>query len=180
MRASSAPPSRETTRERTRSFPFKLPVPVAFPSPPLVIAFAIAWIGLQATLILTASQRADAIFGFRMFSESSTIRAHLTRQTADGTEVAVRNGEWVAKDKDGTPHRVRWRDRVIESNLFTFDRVMHASYSASAQVERWQAALDDVAAHLDNDAETKRLKLELIVRKNGGDPTTYHFESAPR
>jgi hypothetical protein len=151
------------------------------PSTPLVVIFAVAWIALQATLILTAPKRADAIFGFRMFSESSTIRAHLTREV-DGKEVAVRDGEWIAKDRDGTPHHVRWRDRVIEGNLATFDRVMHASYSAAAQIERWQGALDDVAAHLagEGDADTQRLHLELVVRKNGGEPVTYRFASAPR
>ncbi len=143
------------------------------------MVFAVAWIALQATLILTASNRADAVFGFRMFAEASTIRAHLTREV-DGKDVPVKDGEWIAKDKDGTPHHVRWRDRVIEGNLATFDRVMHASYSAAAQVERWHAALDDVAAHLDGDAETRRMRLDLVVRKNGGDPVTYRFASAPR
>jgi hypothetical protein len=172
MRASSAPPAR-TSR-----------APLV-PSAPLVVVFAVAWFALQVTLVLTASQRSDAVFGFRMFAESSTIRAHLTRDVeapnGHGTvEVTVKDGEWTAKDKDGTPHLVRWRDRVIESNLSTFDRVMHASYSAAAQVERWEGALNDVAGHLDGDAQTRRLHLELVVRKNGHEPVTYHFASAPR
>jgi hypothetical protein len=177
MRASSAPPAPLRISKPSRA-------PLA-PSAPLVVVFAAAWIGLQATLVLTASKRADAIFGFRMFAESSTIRAHLTREvdlagSSGASVVQVRDGEWIARDKDGTPHRVRWRDRVIEGNLATFDRVMHASYSADAQVERWKAALDDVAAHLEGDAETRRLRLELVVRKNGREPVTYDFESAPR
>jgi len=106
MRASSAPPAR-TSR-----------APLV-PSAPLVVVFAVAWFALQVTLVLTASQRSDAVFGFRMFAESSTIRAHLTRDVeapnGHGTvEVTVKDGEWTAKDKDGTPHLVRWRDRVIE------------------------------------------------------------------
>jgi hypothetical protein len=174
MRPSQAPPARPS---RAPHAPFA----------PLVIAFAVAWIGLQATLVLTASKRADAIFGFRMFAESSTIRAHLTRvvdaPSGDGTtDVPVRNGEWVARDRDGTPHRIRWHDRVIEGNLASFDREMHASYSAAAQVERWEGALGDVATHLDSegDAETRRLRLDLVVRRNGGEPVTYTFTSPPR
>ncbi len=149
------------------------------------MAFAVAWLALQATLIVTAATRSDAVFGFRMFAESSTIRAHLTREVEAPSghgvvEVPVRDGEWTAKDKDGVPHLMRWHDRVIEPNLTAFDRVMHASYSAAAQVERWEGALNDVAAHLDDDAETRRLKLELVVRRNGREPVSYHFASAPR
>jgi hypothetical protein len=55
---------------------------------------------------------------------------------------------------------------------------MHASYSAAAQVERWHAALDDVAAHLlPEDAETRGLVLVLEVRRNGRDPVSYRFTS---
>ena len=122
-----------------------------------------------------------------MFAESSTLMAQLSREvSAPGGEglgtvrVPVKDGEWVARDHEGHPHAVRWRDRVIESNLSVFGVTMHASYSAAAQVERWEGALNDVAAHLDDDAETRRLKLELVVRRNGRDPVSYHFASAPR
>ena len=33
-------------------------------------AFALAWVAAQGALVLTASRRADAAFGFRMFAES--------------------------------------------------------------------------------------------------------------
>jgi hypothetical protein len=75
---------------------------------------------------------------------------------------------------------VRWRDRVRERNLATFDREIHASYSAAAQVSRWEGALDDVAAHLDGDAETRGLRLELVVRKNGLEAIAYHFDRPAR
>jgi hypothetical protein len=146
------------------------------------LAFAVAWIAGQVALILTAGQRADAIFGFRMFAESSTVSAHLTREveapTGHGTvDVPVARGEWTARDAHGTPHTFRWRDRVIEPALATFDTTMHASYSAAAQVARWKGALDDVAAHLGEDAETRRLRLDLTVHRNGHETTTYHFTS---
>ena len=134
--------------------------------------------------MLTASNRADAAFGFRMFAESSTLSASLTRVVevpGGGTrEVPVKDGEWVARGASGRTHAVRWRDRVIEPNLATFGVTMHAAYSAATQIERWRAALDDVAAHLPDDAETKRLHLELVVRKNGREPVTYSFDAEPR
>jgi hypothetical protein len=143
----------------------------------------VSWIAGQAALILTASRRADAAFGFRMFAESSTIAAHLSREveapSGHGTvDVPVRGGEWVAHDGRGEPRRFRWRDRVTSPNLSTFDATLHAAYSAAAQVERWHAALDDVAAHLPEDAETRGLKLELVVSKNGREAVTYRFASA--
>jgi hypothetical protein len=166
MRASSAPPAR-TWRPAFR------------------LAFVMCWIGVQVGLILTASRRADAAFGFRMFAESSTLVAHLSREieapTGHGTiTLLVKDGEWTARGPDGRPHAIRWRDRVIEPNLALFGVTIHASYSAAAQVERWHAALDDVAAHLADDAETKELHLELVVRKNGHEPVTYRFDAAPR
>jgi hypothetical protein len=73
-------------------------------------AFAVAWLGTQAVLVVGAGSRPDGAFGFRMFSESSTIEVHLFRETGDGTRASVDGGEWVAKDEHGVPHRVR---RVI-------------------------------------------------------------------
>lgn len=146
-------------------------------------AFAVAWVAGQVALIATAGDRADAIFGFRMFAESSTISAHLTREleasSGHGTvDVPVSRGEWTARDAHGTPHAFRWRDRVIEPALATFDTTMPASYSAAAQVARWKGALDDVAGHLGEDGETRQLRLDLTVRRNGHETTSYHFTSA--
>jgi len=166
MRVSSAPPAR-AWRVHLR------------------LAFCVAWIVTQAVLILTASRRADAAFGFRMFAESSTLTVRLEREieapSGHGTVVVpVKNGEWVARGPDGKPHAIRWRDRVIESNLTRFDVPMHAAYSAAAQVERWHGALDDVAAHLSEDGETSALHLDLTVSRNGHEPALYHFTAARR
>jgi hypothetical protein len=116
---------------------------------------------------------------------ASTRAAHLEREgeapTGYGTvTVPVEQGEWNARDRDGNVHRVRWRDRVLEPGLAIFDATIHASYSAGAQIARWHAALEYVAAHTPEDAETKRLVLTLTVRKNGHEPQTFRFESAPR
>jgi len=119
-----------------------------------------------------------------MFAESSTLSAQLWREVgaAGGVEkvrIAVKDGEWLAHGPDGRPHTIRWRDRVIEPNLATFGVTMHAGYSAAAQIERWHAALEDVSAHLSDDAETKGLHLELVVRRNGHEPVTYPFDAHP-
>lgn len=144
------------------------------------MVFAAAWVGLQLVLVLTASRRPDGAFGFRMFPESSTIRVSLFRELGEGGRVPASGGAWTARDAAGAPHAFAWRDRVKRPELATFDVEMHAAYGASAQLARWQAALDDVAAHLDMDAETRRLSLDVTVRRNGREPRLVRLESPER
>jgi hypothetical protein len=144
------------------------------------VAFAATWIAGQAALILTAGARPDAAFGFRMFPESSTLSYRLFREvdapSGHGTvPVEVPDGDWTAKDANGTPHRLSWRARVKEPALSTFGATMNASYGAGAQVQRLEAALRDVARHIPEDDETRALDLEVTVRKNGRAPTTIRF-----
>lgn len=147
----------------------------------LRIAGAIAWIAAQLTLVLTASRRPDAAFGFRMFPESSTIAVSLTRSVTGPAGVSLRlpvhDGTWSAHDETGVPHVFSWRERVRRPELATFDVEMSASYGAAAQLARWQAALDDVAGHVVGDAETRRLHLEVTVRRNGQEPRIVQLES---
>lgn len=142
------------------------------------IAFAVAWIGLQGGLILTANRRPDGAFGFRMFSESTTIKVSLYREVATG-RVHVEDGQWSARDAAGQVQRFSWNDRVMPS-LAVFDVEWAASYGEAAQLARWQGALDDVFEHTADDAETKRLVLEIVVRKNGREPHTVTLTSAER
>jgi len=149
------------------------------------VAFGAAWLALQGVLVATAAARPDAAFGFRMFPEASTIDVHLSRRvdstSGHGTMlVPVTDGEWIAHDKSGQPRRIKWRDRVREPALATFDRRIFASYGASAQLQRLQAALDDVATHTPDDAETRELVLEVDVRKNGREPYVVRMTSVPR
>jgi hypothetical protein len=149
------------------------------------VAIAAAWIAGQAVLIATAGERADHAFGFRMFSEASTLEVHLEREvdamSGHGTmRVPVKDGEWVAKDADGRPHLFKWRDRVHEGALATFDTTIFASYGSSAQLARLQSALDDVARHTPEDAETRRWVATVRVDKNGREATTVELPSAPR
>jgi hypothetical protein len=147
------------------------------------LAFAAAWITLQVALILTANRRADAAFGFRMFSESTTLKVALYREVAtlDGsrTRVHVDDGTWSARDDGGMVRRFAWSDR-IRIPYWVFDREMHASYGAAAQLSRLQAALDDVAAHVPDDAETRRLLLDVTIRRNGREAQTFHLTSPER
>jgi hypothetical protein len=147
------------------------------------VLFAVAWVGLQALLILTASARPDGAFGFRMFSESSTMKVALYREiaAADGarTRVHVEDGTWAARDDAGVLRRFSWYDRVWP-NLGVFDRETAASYGADAQIARLRGAVEDVAAHIPEDAETRRLVLDVTIRKNGRPPVAVTLTSPER
>lgn len=142
------------------------------------VVFAALWIVVQGTLILTADRRVDGAFGFRMFSESSTIKLTLYRET-EGGRVQVEGGVWTAHAANGTVNRLTWYDRV-KVPFWVFDQEMHASYGARAQLSRLQEALDDVAAHTPNDVETKRLLLDVTVKRNGHEPVVQHLVSRER
>jgi hypothetical protein len=149
------------------------------------VVFAAGWIAVQAALVVTAGSRPEAAFGFRMFPEASTINVHLLRRVAsasgNGTMlVDVSNGTWVAKASDGERRTTHWRDRVKVGALASFDRDLFASYGVDAQLARIQAALDDVAQHSPDDAETKRLLARVTVKKNGHTPTVVELQSIPR
>jgi hypothetical protein len=141
--------------------------------------FAVSWIALQATLIVTAGARADHIFGFRMFPEASTFEIRLWRETDAGPVRATR-GEWGARDAAGQLRHFAWRDRVRDPILGALDTHLFASYGVDAQLARLQRALDDVADHIGEDAETRLLRAEVIVERNGRAPATVVLESHPR
>src|SRR5262245_40906588 len=140
------------------------------------VGFAAAWIAGQAALVLTAGQRPDGAFGFRMFSESSTVSVRLFRHvdapSGHGTvAVEVPSGDWTARDANGAPQRLSWRAGVKEPQLSTFGQTLAAAYGSRAQLQRLDAALRDVAQPIPADAETRALELEVTIRKNGRAPT---------
>lgn len=184
------------TGERTSSTEGRLPSAAPRPSAPSIppgtgpahngrLLFAFVWIALQAVLVLTASRRVDGAFGFRMFSESSTLIVVLYREVdAPGREprrerVHVDEGAWHALGADGVRRRLTWYDRV-RTPYWVFDREMPASYGAATQIERLQAALDDVATHMPDDGETRRFLLDVSVRRNGREPVLHHLASRER
>lgn len=148
-------------------------------------AFAALWLLGQGALVLTAGRRADASFGFRMFPESTTISIALSREvaapTGEGTLVIpVVDGSWVARDRGGLPHRFAWSDRIADPIVGTLGVTIQAPYGGDAQIERLQAALDDVATHAPEDADTHALVADVVLRKNGREPQNLRLVSAPR
>jgi len=143
------------------------------------IAFAACWIAGQATLVLTARLRPDGAFGFRMFPESSTIEIHLSRQLSTGL-VEAPHGEWSARDASGQLLHFSWSAWVADPVLQALDRRVFASYGANAQLARLQRALDYVVDRIDEDDETRRLRADVVVWKNGREPTTVTLLSHPR
>ena len=148
-------------------------------SPHARVGFAVLWIVTQAALIVTASRRSDHIFGFRMFPEASTLEIEVSRITAQGT-VPAPAGEWAARDREGQLRHFSWHDRVHDPILRSLDTRVFASYGVDTQLARLQAALDDVASHLDGDDETRWLRADVRVWKNGRDPYTTSLLSHPR
>jgi hypothetical protein len=162
------------------------------------VVFAAVYVVAQGALVLTAARRPDHAFGFQMFSEASTMEVHLSRKVVvpadarsdasqgahraeDGTVlVPVTGGTWKARDANGDLHRFAWRDRVKDPVLANLDVQVFASYGAPAQLFRLQAALDDVARHTPEDAETLALVADVDVRRNGHEPIRTHLVSAPR
>jgi hypothetical protein len=169
------------------SLPLKAPSAPERTAPPANyrIAAALFWIVLQATLIVTADRRVDGAFGFRMFSESSSIKLALFREVdgSDGKRVRVhvQEGMWSARASDGKNHRLSWYDRVPMPH-WIFDQEMHASYGASTQLSRLQGALDDLASHIapSDDLETRRFILDVTVRRNGREPVEHELVSRER
>ena len=148
------------------------------------VVFAVVWLGVQVALVLTADRRVDAAFGFRMFTESSSIRMTFYREVTlpDGqrTHIHIEDGVWSANDAGGLRRRFAWTDRVRRYELAIFDRETSASYGVAATLSRLEAALDDVATHTSDDAETRRFLLDITVRRNGREPYVVHLASAER
>jgi hypothetical protein len=143
------------------------------------VVFAAGWVALQAGLVLTASWRRDGIFGFRMFPEASTMEFALER-VVGGVAIPAPGGGWSAHDAVGQLRHFSWRDRVTDPVLSSPDARVFAAYGADAQLARLQRALDDVALHEPEDAETERFVARVVVWRNGRDPRTVVLQSVSR
>ncbi|AKU96126.1 hypothetical protein AKJ09_02790 [Labilithrix luteola] len=145
--------------------------------------FAALWIAFQIALVLTASRRTDGAFGFRTFGESSTVKAVLYREVDGPSGALVRvkaeEGEWSAHDPGGMLRRFAWHDRVVLPDLANLDRELEARNGSRAALDAYRRALDDLAAHVPDDAETRRFLLDVTVRRNGGEPYVVHLVSPP-
>ena len=147
------------------------------------MAFAVIYLTVQASLLLSSPLRPDGVFSFQMFNESSTIAITLGRRVrapGGGTTIVPTDGGWEASDASGVVRRFHWNDRVEDPILRALGRPVHASYGVGAQLFRLQKALDDVIGHLDGDAETRGLVADVRVRRNGRDAYETRLESRER
>ncbi|MFO0659244.1 MAG: SUMF1/EgtB/PvdO family nonheme iron enzyme [Polyangiaceae bacterium] len=151
---------------------------------PAAIVFAAVFFGIQGTLIATGSLRPERAFGFQMFPEASTATISLLREVrgADGVVRAVPmpGGVWRARGRDGVERTFRWTDRIKYQYLQRLDQPAFASYGVAAHLHRLQGALDDVATHTPDDAETLRFLARVEVKKNGHPSTFENLSSVPR
>ncbi|HWA73365.1 MAG TPA: hypothetical protein VG937_13560 [Polyangiaceae bacterium] len=134
------------------------------------LAFVIAFLSLQVALILTAELRPDRIFSFRMFNESSKLSFELFREVRGRRgprRVPVRDGTWQARTPAGSLAEFHWTDRVRFFSLTRPSVLTHTPYGLDAQLFRLQKALEDVAAHIPEDTETRALIAVADTQKNG-------------
>jgi hypothetical protein len=130
--------------------------------------FCAAYIGAQIALIAFGLRAPDHVFGFQMFNEASRLQFQLFRKVRGQRRlVPVVDDAWEARDRAGVVRQFRWIDRVRYSKLSRSGVSRHASYGLDAQLFRLQAALDDVAAHIPDDAETRALVAIVQGSKNG-------------
>lgn len=149
----------------------------------LKAAIVIGWVALQLALIVTAGRRPEHAFGFRMFPEASTISyslARVVRTSAGPREIVVKDGHYFVRHDDGSVRHYEWRDWIPQRALGAFDREIFASYGAAAQLSRMSLALEAFARYVGDDGETERFVLHGYVKRNGGAPEPFRFESAPR
>jgi hypothetical protein len=143
------------------------------------VAFGACWIAGQVALLLGAARRPDRAFGFRMFPEASTLEIRLSREV-HGVLLRAPGGEWSARDAQGQLRHFSWHDRVRDPILGSIDARVFASYGIDAQLSRLGRALDDVADHIPDDAETRTLHADVVFSRNGREPTTLTLASHPR
>jgi hypothetical protein len=138
------------------------------------------WLVAQLALIATAGQRPNHAFGFRMFSESSELEVHLARRLRGAAGlVPVEHSQWMARDRDGRPHRIHW-GYLMGQNGPRLDGPGRAPYGARTQLAALEAALSWVATHTPEDAETAQLVADVLVWTNGRPPQHLRFESPMR
>lgn len=136
---------------------------------------------VMATVIVSAQFRPDHVFGFQMFNQSSKIEIHLARKVRGKKRpVPVVDGAWEARDRRGTVRTFRWEDRVKDDVLGALERRVHARYGLEGQLFRLQLALEDVLAHIPDDAETTALLASVDTIKNGRPGGRVNFEARRR
>lgn len=132
--------------------------------------FFLGYLAVQIALLVYAQKSPDLVFGFQMFNASSDMKISLYRKLRSKGRthlVRVEDGAWQVKDGAGNLVTFRWQDRVRDGVLSNLDRFVHASYGLEAQLFRLRFALEDVAAHLPQDGETRALVAVVDTLQNG-------------
>jgi hypothetical protein len=143
--------------------------------------FAGLFLAVQLTLIATTGWRPNHAFGFRMFHEYATVKVRLWRRVRGHPGlVRVDNGLWWARDRAGQVHRMAWFWSVAPFGPAWLDATVKASYGADWALAAYQYALDWVATHTPEDAETETLEADVTVQNNGHAPVTHHLTSVVR
>jgi hypothetical protein len=142
--------------------------------------FVLLFLVVQVAGIGWGQRAPDHVLGFQMFNESSRIHVELFREVErkrGRVLLAVPDGRWQARDAAGKLRDHAWQDRVKSSRLSTFGVWMHANYGLDAQLFRLQAALDDVAAHIPEDKQTRALVLVIEAMHNGRPARTIQLRA---
>jgi hypothetical protein len=139
----------------------------------------VAWLSAQLALIATGGSRPSGAFAFRMFPETSDIEIHLWRRV-DGARLEVPLGMWSARGPDGSPHAHTWAEKVGPFAPSQLDARARAPYGARAQLAALGAALDWLAEHSPDDAETRAFGAEVTVWRNGRAPEQVSLVSHER
>jgi len=143
-------------------------------------AFALLYVGVMVSVVVSAQFRPDHVFGFQMFNESSTVNIHLYRRVRGRREPEpLPDGAF--RDRDGRQVRwFRWHDRVHDPVLGHLDVPQHAKYGLAGQLFRLQLALDDFVARLPPEAATVGLVARVETLKNGRDPGIVRLRAVRR
>jgi len=144
------------------------------------VAFAVLYVGVMLSVVVSAQFRPDRVFGFQMFNESSTVNIHLFRRVrASKRLLPLANGEFSDGSPDA-PKLLRWTDRVHDPTLGNLDVPTHAKYGLEGQLFRLQLALDDFMTQLPPDAQTLELVAVVDTVKNGRAPSVVRLHSGRR
>jgi hypothetical protein len=141
--------------------------------------FVVAFLGLELSAIAWGLRAPDHVAAFQMFNESSSLTVQLYREVQRKRRrvlVPVADGKWQARDPSGTQRDFSWHDRVKYEPLSKLGVRVHASYGLSAQLFRLQAALDDVAAHIPQDTQTRAL-VAVVEATHNGRPRTIRLRA---
>ena len=139
-------------------------------------AFLALFFGGEVALIATATMRTDRSYGFRMFPETSNITVHVERRLDGGKLVPIVEGQWGARDCQGSTHSFTWARMVPWPAPNRLDRSVGAPYGVENEVQRTADALRWVADHTPDDCETKAFVATIDARKNGRPQPQVSFE----